>query len=61
MTKRLRGRPKLDPEGDSVMVSVRLTAKQYDETYARAAARRVTVSDVIRHALGPPRLPVLRK
>ena len=51
-SKRLRGRPRLAPEGaPSVDVHFRLTAKEDDRTYQQAAAERLTIADVIRKAL----------
>ena len=44
------GRPKLDPEGSSV-VAVRLPDVLYDQAYQRARKRRMAVSDMIREAL----------
>jgi predicted HicB family RNase H-like nuclease len=46
------GRPALDPEGgESVSLSVRISAKQFDELYREASARRVSLSEWIRQRL----------
>jgi len=50
MTRR-RGRPPLDPEGPSVQLNVRFTAKQYDALWARARAQRVSLSAMVRATL----------
>jgi hypothetical protein len=50
MTPR-RGRPPLDPEGPSVQLNVRFTAKQYDALCARARAQRASLSALIRATL----------
>jgi hypothetical protein len=43
------GRPPLDPEGgESVSLSVRISAKQFDELYREASERRVSLSEWIR-------------
>jgi len=49
--KRHRGRPPLDPEGPSVQLNVRLTAKQYDALCARARAQRASLSAMVRATL----------
>jgi len=49
--KRPRGRPSLEPKTPSVDVTVRLSTKQYDTTYAHAHAARLTLSEWIRRAL----------
>jgi hypothetical protein len=49
--KRPRGRPSLEPHTASVTVSVRLTPTQYDATYARAKAARMTVAEWVRRVL----------
>lgn len=50
---RSRGRPPLDASrrSPSVNVHVRLSAPQYDATYARARAERLTLAQWIRRAL----------
>lgn len=42
------GRPPLDDEPDSVPVHVKMSPSQYDNTYRRAQAARVTVPEQIR-------------
>jgi hypothetical protein len=42
------GHPPLDDEDPSVPVHVKMPSKQYDDTYARAAAARVSVPEQIR-------------
>jgi len=57
MTKASRpGRPRLDPHG-STPVNVRLPSTQYDNLYALARQRDVSVPEVIRQLLarGHPR------
>ncbi len=46
--KKTPGRPPLDEDDDSVSVHLKMTAAQYDDTYARAAAARVSVQEIIR-------------
>jgi hypothetical protein len=48
-----RGRPPVDDDGrnPSVNVHLRLSADQYDATYARARAARVTLSQWIRRTV----------
>jgi len=48
MKQQTRGRPKLDDESDTVPVSVKMSATEYDRTYQRAQAQRVSVSEQIR-------------
>jgi hypothetical protein len=48
---RPRGRPSLEPQTPSVKVTVQLSTTQYDTTYARAQAARVTLPEWIRRAL----------
>jgi hypothetical protein len=51
-TVRPRGRPPLDDgKTPSVNVHVRLSAPQYDASYARARAERLTLSQWIRRTL----------
>jgi hypothetical protein len=52
-SSRPRGRPALDParRTPSVNVHVRLSASQYDATYTRARADRLTLAQWIRRAL----------
>lgn len=45
------GRPRLAPEDESAQISVRLTAKQYDETQRLATAERMTMAEWIRRML----------
>lgn len=42
------GRPPLDRTDPSVHVTFRLTTKQYDEAYRRAAAARLTLAEYLR-------------
>ena len=51
MTTRPRGRPSLEPHTPSVKVTVQLSTTQYDATYARAQAARMTLPEWIRRAL----------
>jgi len=51
MSKPRPGRPPLDPKDPSTPVLVRLPSKRYDEAYAEAAAKRVSVPELIRQAL----------
>ncbi len=48
---RPRGRPSLEPQTPSVKVTVQLSTTQYDTTYRRAQAARVTLPEWIRRAL----------
>jgi len=43
-----RGRPPLDATDASVRVAFRLTTKQYDDVYRRAAAARLTLAEYLR-------------
>lgn len=45
------GRPRIDPEDDSVSVNVTLPARQYDQVYADAQRDHVSVAEVIRRRL----------
>ena len=45
------GRPPLDPADAAVRLSVSLPAKAYDALYARATAKRLTVSECARQEL----------
>jgi hypothetical protein len=50
---RKTGRPPLDPTGaPSVTVSVRLTARQFDDLYARAQRDRQRLAEILRRAAG---------
>ena len=54
MSERHRlGRPKLDPTDPdpSVVVSLRVSARQYDRLYEQARVERRSVPDVVRAAL----------
>jgi len=56
--RRRRGRPALEPGVPSVNLHVRLSAAQYDATYAQATAARVPLSTWVRRVLraaGPDR------
>jgi predicted HicB family RNase H-like nuclease len=46
-----RGRPPLAPGAPSATLNVRMPARQYDETYAKARAARVSMGDWVRAAL----------
>jgi hypothetical protein len=48
---RPRGRPSLEPQTPSVKVTVQLSTTQYDATYARAQAARMTLPEWIRRVL----------
>ena len=50
MSTRL-GRPRLSPTEPSVNVHFRLTGSDFDATYSRARADRVTIGDWIRRAV----------
>jgi hypothetical protein len=45
------GRPPLDRTDSSVPVNLKLPSRQYDDTYRRAAAARVSVPEMIRRDL----------
>jgi hypothetical protein len=45
------GRPRLTPEERSTLLSVRVSAKQFDETQRQAAEARMTMADWIREML----------
>jgi len=54
------GRPPLDPADESVRLSFRLTTRQYDLTYKRAADARLTLAEYLRKLVAdaakrPPR------
>lgn len=49
--RRKRGRKPLAEGDPSVEVSLRLPGSVYDRLYARAAARRVTLSELLRLAI----------
>ena len=51
LPKRRPGRPPLDPSDPSVQLSFRLTTKQYDLAYTRAAAARLTLAEYLRAAV----------
>jgi hypothetical protein len=54
------GRPPLSDDGDSVPVHVKLSPRDYDETYRRARRDRVSVPEQIRRELHAGRaVPVL--
>ncbi len=58
--KRVPGHPPLDDEHPSVPVHVKMPSHQYDDTYARAQANRITVPEQIRrdmHAAEEKRNP----
>jgi len=46
-----RGRPALDPEDRSVVVSLTLPARAFDLFYRRALEARVTVPEILRRRL----------
>lgn len=46
-----RGRPRLEPDTPSMQLTVRVSAKQYDETQRQAEAARMTMADWIRQML----------
>lgn len=46
-----RGRPPLDPDDPSVLVSVRVTSKQFDATQKQADHERMTMAAWIRKML----------
>jgi hypothetical protein len=50
-TLKRRGRPRLDPDGPSINVHVRVTAKHYEVLSARAGRERSTLPEMIRRAL----------
>jgi hypothetical protein len=49
-TKRI-GRPPLDPEGPSVKVGARVSARQFDQLYRVAREQRTTIAEVVRRVL----------
>ena len=49
------GRPRIDPNGDSVRVDVHLSARTYDALYAAARRAEVSVPEIIRRQLRRPR------
>ena len=51
------GRPRLTPDEDSVHLSVRLSAKQYDETQRQATGARVSMAEWIRQMLAQGSVP----
>jgi len=46
-----RGRPRISPEDESVVVHVRLPAKQYDLTQQQATAARMTHAEWLRRVV----------
>lgn len=42
------GRPRLDDDSETVPVTVKMSAAEYDRTYQRAKTERVSVSEQIR-------------
>jgi hypothetical protein len=46
-----RGRPRLTPDEDSVQLSVRVTAKQFDESVRTAGGARLTLAEWVRRLL----------
>jgi hypothetical protein len=50
--KKPGGRPRLDPNDNSVQVCVSVPSRQYDDIYRRAQQDRVSVPEVIRRRLG---------
>jgi hypothetical protein len=53
MPARRIGRPPLDPDSDSVNLTVRVSTRQYDELYAQARRERRTLSEVVRQSFRP--------
>ena len=51
MMKRPRGRPPLSAAHPSVTLHLRLTSAQYDATYTKARAERLTLAQWIRQTL----------
>jgi hypothetical protein len=51
MTPPKRGRPRIDPEDDSVQVSVTLPARQFDQMYKAARREEVSIAEAIRRRL----------
>jgi hypothetical protein len=49
--KRPAGRPPLDPTAPSILVSVALTRRLFDEARRRAALEDVSVPEIMRRAL----------
>lgn len=49
--KRRVGRPPIDPQDESVKLSVALPAKRYDELCAEARRDRLTLPDLLRRLL----------
>jgi predicted HicB family RNase H-like nuclease len=47
------GRPRIDPEdpAPSAQIHVRISSKQYDQAYSRAAADRISVPELLRRTL----------
>lgn len=52
MAEKKRGRPRLDPQDASVNLHLRVPAKQFDATYAKATAARMSMAEWIRQQLG---------
>lgn len=50
-TPRPPGRPRLDPESDSVNIHFRLGSKDYDQTLQRAQQQRESLADYIRRCV----------
>ena len=46
-----RGRPRLDDQDESTVVTVRMTVGMYDAVYREAQVQRTSVPDVVRRAL----------
>lgn len=51
MTKKPRGRPRVDPTDDTVAVAVRLPAREYDRLARTAIRASASVPEVIRRAI----------
>jgi hypothetical protein len=49
--RRSRGRPRLDPDDDTVQVHVGLPAKQYDSLCDLANRHRLSVPEVVRRVV----------
>lgn len=45
------GRPRIDPDDDSVSINVTLPSRQYDQVYAEAQRERVSIAEAVRRRL----------
>jgi hypothetical protein len=54
-SKKGRGRPRVDPGDVSVSVHLRLPSRTYNAACTRAKVARVSVPELLRRELDPPR------